>query len=125
MKCATRHQTRDKDNNRTKRQAHSSAISVRAAVLHPADCSKRGIFEMLTCVYIEPTARIPAFFSISRTLGSNREGTNHEKCWERRGGGKGGQYSWGAGRGGGSVKRAAGRKKSRIGARGPHAHPFS
>ena len=41
---------------------------------------------MLTCVYIQPAARIPAFFSISRMLGSNREGTNHEYSWERRGG---------------------------------------
>jgi len=39
------------------------------------------------------------------------------------GGGKGGQDSGDAGRGGENVKRAAGQKNGRLSARGPHAHP--
>ena len=39
-----------------------------------------------TCVYIQPAARIQAFFSISRTLGLNKEGNSHESAG--RGGGE-------------------------------------
>ena len=37
---------------------------------------------MCTC---GPPREIHAFFGISRTPGSSKEGNKHEKCWERRG----------------------------------------
>jgi len=48
-----------------------------------AEAKKRVNF---TCVYIQPAARIQAFFSISRTLGLNKEGNSHESAG--RGGGE-------------------------------------
>ena len=68
-----------------------------------------------------PTGEIHAFFGISRTLGSSREGNNHENAGREGGRGKEGKIHEMLGEEGGSGKRAARWKKNKICVKGSHA----